>query len=259
VKLGRLLLTAYAVIFFAALYTPIAVLIGLSFNDSSNMNDWGGFSTRWFSVALSRTDYMKALQNSFVVALGTAALSILLGTLAGIGLARLTMGRFGILWEALLLLPLIIPEIIEAVSISWFYRFVGIPNGILATVLGHTVFSVSFVALIVRARMGDVGRSYEEASMVLGANRWQTFRRVVLPLAAPAILAGSFLAFAASFDDVVKSSFTIGKDMLPLIVFAEAHRGGIKSPLLALATIMVVISVSAAFLRVFTETRFRRE
>jgi putrescine transport system permease protein len=128
-----------------------------------------------------------------------------------------------------------------------------------ATILGHTVFSVSFVALIVRARMGDVGRSYEEASMVLGANRLQTFGRVVLPIASPAIIAGSFLAFAASFDDVVKSIFTMGRDLLPIRIFADAHRGGIQSPLLALATIMVLISLSAAFLRVFTETRLKRE
>lgn len=95
--------------------------------------------------------------------------------------------------------------------------------------------------------------------MVLGANRLQTFGRVVLPMAFPAILAGAFLAFAASFDDVVKSKFTIGEDTLPLVVFGEAHRGGFKSPLLALATIMVLISLSAAFLRVLTETRVKRD
>ncbi|MEK6987132.1 MAG: ABC transporter permease [Candidatus Thermoplasmatota archaeon] len=258
-KLTRLFLAVYAVMFFSALYTPIAILIGLSFNGSRNINVWGGFTTDWFGVALANTAYTKALTNSFVVALSTAGLSIVLGTFAGIGLARLSTGRFGIMWEALMLLPLIIPEIIEAISISWFYKALSIPNGVPATILGHTVFSVSFVALIVRARMGDVGRSYEEASMVLGANRLQTFGRIVLPLAAPAILAGAFLAFAASFDDVVKSIFTIGKDMLPIVVFAEAHRGGVKSPLLALATIMVMISVSAALLRVLTETRVRRE
>jgi ABC-type spermidine/putrescine transport system permease subunit II len=258
-RLPRLLLLVYVLVFFGAVYTPIAVLIGLSFNSNTNINSWGGFTTSWFGVALANRDYTRALTNSFVVAISTAALSVVLGTLAGIGLARLSTGRFGILWEALLLLPLILPEIIEAISIAWFYRALSIPNGVPATILGHTVFSVSFVALIVRARMGDVGRSYEEASMVLGANRLQTFGRVVLPIASPAIIAGSFLAFAASFDDVVKSIFTMGRDLLPIRIFADAHRGGIQSPLLALATIMVLISLSAAFLRVFTETRLKRE
>lgn len=254
----RVALGAYVVVFFAAVYTPIAVLIGLSFNANRTVYIWTGFTTDWYGVALSSQRYMVAFSNSILTALGTTALSIVLGTLAGIGLARITPGRMGFMWDALVLLPLIIPEIIEAFSISKLYRFLGVSPGIPATILGHTVFSVSFVALIVRARMGDVGKSYEEASKMLGANRVRTFFSVVLPLAAPAIVAGAFLSFAASFDDVVKSKYTMGKDLLPLVVFAEAARGGITPSLDAIATIMVIISLSAAFLRIFSETRVSR-
>lgn len=245
-------------LFFIALYTPLAVLVGLSFNASRTVYVWKGFTTDWYGVALQSSRYMDAFSNSILIALGTTALSVVLGTLAGIGLARVGSGRYSFLWDALVLIPLIVPEIIEAVSISLFYKVLQVRPGSLPTMLGHTVFAVSFVALIVRARMGDVGKSYEEASMVLGANRLTTFFRVVIPVAAPAIIAGSFLSFAASFDDVVKTKYTMDGETLPLVVFSEAARGGITPSLNAIATIMVLISVSAAFLRAFTETKVSR-
>ena len=258
-KLGKILLGAYAVIFFAALYTPIAVLIGASFNASRTIYTWGGFSTRWYGQVLENDRYMAALGVSLWIAILTTLLSIVLGTLAGIAVARRPPGRYALAWDALVLLPLIIPEIIEAVSILLFYQVVRIPNGVLATVFGHTVFSVSFVALIVRARMADLGKHYEEASMVLGANRVETFTRVLLPLAAPAIVAGAFLAFAASFDDVVKSLFTTDAftRTLPIIVFSESRR--VLTPgLNALATLMVIVSLSAASFRTLAERRAGR-
>ncbi len=258
-KLGKVLLPAYAVVFFAALYLPIALLIGLSFNANRFVYAWGGFSTQWYVGVLSDRGYMSAFGISLWIGVLTTLLSIFLGTLAGIAVARRPPGPFAIFWDALVLLPLIMPEIIEGISIILFYNVVGIETGVFATVLGHTVFSVSFVALIVRARMGDLGKSYEEASMVLGANRIQTFVRVILPLAAPAIVAGSFLAFAASFDDVVKSQFTTNAATrtLPLLVFSAARRG-VSSSLTALAALMVAISLSAAFLRTYAERRASR-
>lgn len=259
-KIGQILLAAYVVIFFAALYGPIAVLIGLSFNAGRLAYVWGGFTLSRYPQVFSSETYMDALGLSLWIATLNTVLSVVFGTLLGIALARRPLGRFGLFWDALILLPLILPEIIETLSIVLFYQVVGIRNGVLATTLGHTVFSVSFVALIVRARMGDLGKSYEEASMVMGANRVVTFFRVLLPLAAPAIIAGAFLAFAASFDDVVKSNFTTaaGGDTLPLIIFHAARRGGITPGLNALATIMVAISLSAAFFRTLMERRISR-
>ena len=247
-------------IFFVALYTPIAVLTVLSFNDGRTATQWEGFSTRWFESVLTDVRYTVPFWNSITIGILTTLLSVVLGTLAGIAVARRPPGRFSFAWDALILMPLIIPEIIEALSIQLFYKVAGIPNGVLATVIGHTVFSVSFVALIVRARMGDLGRAYEEASMILGAGRVQTFVRVLLPLAAPAIIAGAFLAFAASWDDVVKSKFTTSPDTntLPLVVFAAAAKGRISPLLNALAVVMVVISLSAAFMRTLAERRIGR-
>ncbi len=232
------------------------MLIGLSFNASRSIYTWGGFTTQWYGQVFANSVYMGAFGTSLWIAILTTALSIVLGTLAGIAVARRAAGRFSLFWDALVLLPLIIPEIIEALSIILFYNVVGIPNGVLATVLGHTVFSVSFVALIVRARMADLGKSYEEASMVLGANRIETFTRVLFPLAAPAVVAGAFLAFAASFDDVVKSSFTTDAftRTLPIIVFS-ASRKVLTPGLNALATLMVVISFTAAILRGLVERK----
>jgi ABC-type spermidine/putrescine transport system permease subunit II len=259
-RLGRGILAAYVVLFFVALYAPIAVLVGLSFNEGRTPTVWEGFSTRWFAAVFDDERYTVPFGNSLWIGIITTFLSVVLGTLAGIAVARRPPGRFSFAWDALILMPLIIPEIIEALSIQLFYQVVGIPNGVLATVLGHTVFSVSFVALIVRARMGDLGKAYEEASMILGAGRVQTFVRVLLPLAAPAVIAGAFLAFASSWDDVVKSQFTTSVDSrtLPLVVFAAAARGRISPLLNALAVVMVIISFSAAIMRTLAERRIGR-
>lgn len=259
-KLARAVLAAYVGLFFVALYTPIGVLVGLSFNAGRQATVWEGFSFHWFQTVWSDVRYTGPFWNSIWIGVLTTFLSVALGTLAGIAVARRPPGRFSFAWDALILTPLIIPEIIEALSIQLFYQIVGIANGVVATVIGHTVFSVSFVALIVRARMGGLGKAYEEASMVLGAGRLQTFARVLLPLAAPAIIAGSFLAFASSWDDVVKSSFTTSVDSrtLPLVVFAAAARGRISPLLNALAVVMVIISFSAAFMRIWAEKRLSR-
>jgi len=260
VKVGSLALRAYVILFFIGLYVPLAVLVILGFNSGSLVYVWEGFTTDKYAAVLTIPRYTSAFGSSIVIALGTTALSVFLGALSGIAAARSTSIRYDLLWTALVLLPLIVPEIVEAFSIVLFYQVAGIRNGTEATIIGHTAFSVSFVALIVRARMGDVGRIYEEASMLLGATRLQTFTRIHLPMAAPAVIAGGFLAFAASFDDVVKSSFTTSATTrtLPLIVFSEAARGGISSTLNALAAVMVAISLSAAIVRVLALRRFSR-
>lgn len=259
-KIGTLALRGYVFAFFVVLYLPIVVLIVLGFNENRVVYAWTGFTTVKFGQVLATQVYMRALSASLLIALGTTALAVVLGTLAGIAGARITSLRFDFLWTALILLPLIIPEIVEALSLVLFYKAVGIQNGMTATILGHTVFSLPFVALIVRTRMGDVGKVYEEASMVLGANRFVTFFRVQIPLAAPAIIAGAFLGFAASFDDVIKSKFTtdVSTQTLPLVVFGQAHRGGVSSTLAALSAVMVAISLAAALIRVTAERRFTR-
>jgi len=260
-KIGAVALRAYVILFFVGLYVPLAVLVVLGFNSGRTVYVWEGFTTDKYAALLTIPRYTNAFGSSIVIALGTTALSVVLGALSGIAAARSTSIRYDLLWTALILLPLIVPEIVEAFSIVLFYQFAGIRNGTEATIVGHTAFSVSFVALIVRARMGDVGRVYEEASLILGATRLQTFTRVHLPMAAPAIVAGAFLAFAASFDDVVKSSFTTSATTrtLPLIVFSEAARGGISATLNALAAVMVAISLSAAIVRVLAIRRLSRE
>lgn len=259
-KLGRVVFTAYVGLFFAGLYVPIALLIGLGFNSGSRVYVWEGFTFENYGVVLRIPSYTSAFSSSILIALGTTGFSVILGTLAGLSAARRTSGRFELLWSALVLLPLIVPEIVESLSIFLFYRVLHIPLGTGATIIGHTVFSVSFVALIVRARMADFGKAYEEASMVLGAGRMYTFANVLLPMAAPAVIAGGFLAFAASFDDVIKSAFTTtpASRTLPIVIFAEASRGGISTSLAALSALMVAISISSALARVLVERRLSR-
>ncbi len=259
-KLGRVALAAYVGLFFTGLYGPIAVLVGLGFNSGSRVYVWESFTLENYQIVLSIKSYVDAFWSSIFIAVGTTVLSVILGTLAGLSASRRASGRFELVWSALVLLPLIVPEIVEALSIFLFYRVLGIPLGTGATIIGHTVFSVSFVALIVRARMADFGRAYEEASMVLGAGRLHTFINVLLPMAAPAVIAGSFLAFASSFDDVIKSGFTTTplSRTLPQIVFAQASRGGISTSLAALSAVMVAISISAALARVLAGRRLSR-
>jgi spermidine/putrescine transport system permease protein len=238
---------------FAFLYLPILVLIAYSFNDSRRVNVWGGFTVRWYGEMFANARVMDALWTSIVVALLSTAVSCVLGTAAGLSLERFRY-RGQRAFDGLLYLPVIIPDITMAVMLLLFFvqafdlvlltTGVQLSRGIGTITLAHIAFNISFVALVVRARLAGLDDALEEAAADLYATRWQAFRRVTLPLIAPGVAGGALLALTLSLDDVVITEFVsgAGSTTLPVYVFGSIRRG--VTPLInAVSVLMMVGSI----------------
>ncbi len=232
---------------FFFLYVPIVTLIVFSFNDSSIMTQWSGFSWRWYRALLNDDALLNAALLSFKVAVLTATAASIIGTWAGYVLAR--KGRFKgfSLYVGLVSAPLVIPEVVLGISLLLLFvemdTLFGWPGerGIFTIWVGHTTFCMAFVTVIVQSRIGDLDRSLEEAALDLGASPLKVFFLITLPLIAPAIVSGWLLAFTLSLDDVVIASFLSGpgSTLLSPEIFSRV-RLGLKPEVNALATIFVV-------------------
>lgn len=247
------LLAANTWLVYAFFYAPIAVLIALSFNENRNVNIWTGFSTRWYGEILENADVLRALRNTLIVAAVSTVVSTVLGTAAALSLERFRF-RGQRVYDGLLYLPIIIPDVTMAVMMLLFFvQAFDIINPLLGTrfnlglgtiSLSHIAFNISFVAVVVRARLGQLDPALEEAAADLYAGRWQTFRRVTLPLILPGVLGGALLALTLSLDDVVVTQFVSGSGSttLPVYVFGLIRRG--VSPLInAVSTVMLLASM----------------
>jgi putrescine transport system permease protein len=232
---------------FAFLYLPIVLMAVFSFNESRLVTVWAGFSTRWYGELLANTRMLEAAGLSLAVAALAASVAACVGTLAGYSLGRL--GRFPgrSLFALLLLAPMVLPEVILGLSMLMAYsaldRAIGWPaeRGALAIAIAHASYGAAFVAVIVEARLRGLDPAYEEAARDLGDTPWRAFRRVTLPLLAPAVAAGWLLAFTLSLDDLVIASFVSGPGAttLPMLVYASV-RLGLSPQINALATVMIV-------------------
>ena len=242
------LMAFYSALVYAFLYLPIVVVIIFSFNESKTLGRFTGFSLKWYGVLIEDKAVWVAFYNSLNVAVLTTVVSIFLGTLAAYGMVRLDIGGKGTI-DSLLYIPIIIPEIAEALSLLLFYKFTGYDLGWLTVLLGHIAFDISFVYVVVRARLAGFDRSLEEASLTLGANEAQTFLKVTLPLSMPGIIAAGLIAFTLSFDDFIKTAFTTGPGFqtLPLIIWSQSARGGVGPELNALTTVIIAISMALAY------------
>lgn len=247
------LLGANAWIVFLFFYAPIVVLIFLSFNANQNVGVWTEPSLRWYGEMLRNNDVQRALGNTLIVAGISTVVSTVLGTAAAIALERFRF-RGQRVYDGLLYLPIIIPDVTMAVMMLVFFaQAFSMINGAFGTrlnlglgtiSLSHIAFNISFVAVVVRARLGQLGRDLDEAAADLYADRWQTFRRVTLPLIMPGVLGGALLALTLSLDDVVVTSFVTGpgSTTLPVYVFGLVRRG--VTPLInAVSTVMLVASM----------------
>jgi len=232
---------------FAFFYVPILSMIVYSFNASRLATVWGGFSTKWY-VSLFRNDaVIDALILSLKIALVSACIATILGTMAGITLARYTRFRGRTLFSGLVIAPLVMPEVITGISLLMFFilmaDWIGWPGqrGFTTITLAHITFSMVFVTTIVQARMAQSDRAIEEAAMDLGSRPWQVMFDITLPVISPAILSGWLLAFTISLDDVVISSFVTGpgSTTLPLLIWSKV-RLGVTPDINALATLMVL-------------------
>jgi putrescine transport system permease protein len=233
---------------FAFFYIPILSMIVYSFNDSRLATVWGGFSTKWYVSLWSNKQVMAALWLSLKIAFISASIATILGTMAGIALARFTRFRGRVLFSGLVTAPLIMPEVITGISSLMFFimlaEWVGWPaqRGFTTITLAHITFSMVFVTTVVQARMVQADRAIEEAAMDLGSRPWQVLFDVTLPVIFPAVMSGWLLAFTISLDDVVITSFTTGPGAttLPLLIWSKVKLG-VTPDINALATLMVLV------------------
>ncbi len=232
---------------FAFFYVPILSMIVYSFNASRLATVWGGFSTKWYVSLWSNDKVIDALVLSLKIALVSASIATILGTLAGIALVRMGKFRGRTLFSGLVTAPLIMPEVITGVSSLIFFlllaQWIGWPaqRGFATITLAHITFSMVFVTTIVQARLLQFDRAIEEAAMDLGSKPWQVLFDITLPVIFPAVLSGWLLAFTISLDDVVITSFTTGpgSTTLPLLIWSKVKLG-VTPDINALATLMVL-------------------
>jgi putrescine transport system permease protein len=234
------------------LYLPIAILVIYSFNASRLVTVWAGWSTRWYTELFSNEAMLDAAWTSLRVALISATVATILGTLAALALVRMGRFRGRLMFSGMIYAPLILPEVITGLSLLLLFVAVSIDRGFWTVVIAHTTLTMGFVTVVVQARLMGFDRSIEEAAMDLGAPPVRTFFAVTLPLIAPAVAAGWMLAFTLSLDDLVIASFTTGPGAttLPIRIYSEV-RLGVKPEINAICTIMIVvvaISVIAASL-----------
>jgi spermidine/putrescine transport system permease protein len=234
-------LKAYAVLAYAYMYVPILVLVLFSFNASKYGVRWTGLTLDWYRELMRDRGLQSATEVTLVVAVVSTAVATVIGTAAALGLQRYRFRGYRTS-EAILYLPVVIPEVVMGIAMLAFFALLGVPRGLLTIIAGHVAFSVPFVTLTVRARLHGFDRRLEEAAMDLGASELQTFRRVTLPLIMPGVLAGALLAFTLSLDDYIITLFTSGPGTttLPLRVFAMLKHG-VTPKVNALSTIWIAV------------------
>jgi spermidine/putrescine transport system permease protein len=242
-------LSSFAIAIYAFLFAPIVVLVIFSFNDSRRTFVWHGFTLDWYPKLLANSDLLDSLQTSLIVAAIAVVGATVLGSLLGLGLARLRFRGSGAA-ETLILLPMVTPEIIMGISLLIFFTHAlsGVP-AIGRISLAHITFCISYVAVVVRARAVAMDPRLEEAARDLGASAWGAFRYVTLPLILPAVLAGAMLAFALSFDDLVVTAFNTGPSAttLPVAIYS-AIKFGVTPQINAISTIIVALVAIALFI-----------
>jgi len=235
-------LTAFAVLIYTFLFAPIVILIIFSFNVSRRNFVWLGFTTDWYPKLFANHDLVDSVGITMQVAVFAVIGSTILGSLLGLGLARIRFRGSGAT-ETLLLLPMVTPEIIMGTSLLIFFSQLFHQNGSIGQIsIAHVTFCISYVAVTVRARAAGMDPRLEEAARDLGASASGAFLHVTLPIIAPAVVAGAMLAFALSFDDLVVTSFNagVGSTTLPIFIYS-ALRFGVTPQINAISTIIVAV------------------
>jgi putrescine transport system permease protein len=240
------LLRTMLVFGFVFLYAPILSLIVYSFNESKLVTVWSGFSLKWYGELFQDEGIMQAALTSIRIAFATACASVVLATVAALVMTRLRPFRGKTAFGALITAPLVMPEVITGLSILLLFVSFGIARGMTTIWIAHVTFCVSFVAVVVNSRLGELDKSIEEAALDLGANRVKVFFQITLPIILPALVSGWLLAFTLSIDDLVVASFVSGPSSttLPMKVFSSV-RLGLSPKINALATLMI-LAVSLA-------------
>lgn len=241
---GWPLIRVYTVLVYLFMFLPVAVVVLLSFNASQfGSFPMTGFSLQWFQALWENDAVVRAFRTSLVLGLMTAVVSTTLGVLAALALVRYKVpGRDMI--TTLLIAPILVPEVVLAVALLLFLNFLNINKSFALLLMGHVIFTLPFVILVVQARLVSIRRDVEEAAMSLGATPGQTFFAVTLPLLMPAVAAGALFAFTISFDDITGTLFWKpgGVETVPTQIFSML-RNSISPEINALGTVMIVMTV----------------
>jgi spermidine/putrescine transport system permease protein len=263
-----ILLGVHSTLMYLFLYAPIVILVLFSFTTDSFGARMTGFTFSWYGKLFEDARLIGAAINTLKVALTSTIVSTIIGTLTALAMERYRFRGKGA-FDALLYLPIVIPEIVMALSLLAFFAFsfgiiesvlgVHLSNSLTTVIIAHIAFSISFVVVVVRASLKGFDRRLEEAAQDLGANEWQTFRRVTFPLILPGIVGGALLAFTLSLDDFIISFFTTGPgtSLLPVEVYAAVKRA-VTPKINAISTIMLVLSMVLVGLSQFIQQRQRR-
>jgi len=264
------LFSLYGILFLFFVYAPIIMIVVFSFNANPiNMMIWSGFTLDWYwtifgyptalneqTLYVESTDQLlAAVKNSLIVAATTTTISTILGTMTALALYRY---RFYArpFYQGLLYMPMVMPDIVLGIALLVFFVNFGVQLGLVSIIIGHCTFLISYVFVVVSARLAGMDETLEQASADLGADGWTTFRRITLPLILPGVIGGALLAFIISMDDLVITYFIAGVDSttLPVFIYGMLRRG-VKPEINAIATLMLLFSIAIASLGLY----FRRK
>ncbi|HKG52716.1 MAG TPA: ABC transporter permease [Anaerolineales bacterium] len=253
-RIGNWILGANAALVFGFIYLPVLILIVFSFNNTRSVAVFTGFSTEWYSSLAKNAELLDAARNSLLVGSIATIASTLIGTLTALAMERYRF-KLRTVFDANLYLPIVIPEIVMGISLLLFFNQALFPflqnvfkiratTGLPTITISHIAFDIPFVYVIVRARLADFDRTLEEAAADLGADEWQTFKQVTLPLIMPGIIGGALMAFTLSLDDYLITAFTKGirEQTMPLYIYSLVRRG-VTPEINALSTALLLGSI----------------
>lgn len=253
-RIGNWILGANAALVFGFIYLPVLILIIFSFNNTRSVALFTGFSTEWYRSLVQNAELLDAARNSLLVGSIATIASTLIGTLTALAMERYRF-KLRTAFDANLYLPIVIPEIVMGISLLLFFNQALFPflqnifgiratTGLPTITISHIAFDIPFVYVIVRARLADFDRTLEEAAADLGADEWQTFKRVTLPLLMPGIIGGALMAFTLSLDDYLITAFTKGirEQTMPLYIYSLVRRG-VTPEINALSTALLLGSI----------------
>lgn len=242
----KIFTSSYLVLLLVMLYAPIVIIAIFSFTESKVLGNWTGFSTELYESLFTggvRYSLVDALQNTFIIALVAATVSMILGTIAAIGIHDLRYRKRRII-NFVNNIPILNPDIITGISLFLLFVSLGITQGYTTVILAHIAFCTPYVVLSVMPRLTQMNPNIYEAALDLGATPMQAMRRVIIPEIRPGMISGFILAFTLSIDDFAVTLFTNGTDGLQTLstyIYADARKGGLTPELRALSTIILVV------------------
>ncbi|MBB3979219.1 putrescine transport system permease protein [Rhizobium azooxidifex] len=242
---------------FAFLYLPIVLLVVFSFNESRLVTVWAGFSIKWYVSLFNNQGLMDAAWVTIRVALLSATIATVLGTMAALSLVRFTRFRGRMLFSGMVYAPLVMPEVITGLSLLLLFVAIGFDRGFWTVTLAHITLTMCFVAVVVQSRLLSFDRSVEEAALDLGATPLRTFIEVTLPIIAPAVFSGWVLAFTLSLDDLVIASFTSGPGAttLPMKIYSQVRLGVTPEINAACTLLIALVAVGVIIASIVTKRR----